>query len=75
MSKLSKINKMCKCLECGRKTHSSIDSDVDVQLCRGCKDSAEMEAAHNDGRHDDRPRKKCLCCNLAINHIQGRDYD
>lgn len=56
------FNVMVACRMCGKQTHSSIDGCNGLDLCRPCREEAEMENAHYDGNHEDAPEKDCKLC-------------
>ena len=68
-NRFSNLNTLCNCLVCGKRTHSSIDGDLDIQLCRKCYDEANMENEHSDGHHDDKPNPKCIDCQKKLSQI------
>lgn len=43
------INALCNCRCCNKRTHSSIDGNVGIELCRRCYDSASEYNIHQDG--------------------------
>ena len=45
------VNMMVSCRCCGLQTHSSIDGNRDINLCRVCYESAGLMDAHEDGDH------------------------
>ena len=55
-------NQICKCRVCGKRTHSSIDGNMDIQLCRRCLTNSEHENSHLDGHHEDGKQKGCPLC-------------
>lgn len=61
-TKFSKLNTLCDCRICGKKTHSSIDGDLDIQLCRKCYTEAGLENEHADGLHSGIVKKNCPQC-------------
>lgn len=56
------FNTVVECRGCGKKTHSSIDGCLDLDLCRKCYDAANMENAHFDGHHADAAHPDCEHC-------------
>ena len=51
------------CTDCHRKLNSSNTSTHhQPDLCDDCYDLAGLEAAHQDGDHDDTPDTECLLC-------------
>jgi len=61
--KFSKSNRLCICRECGKKTHSSIDGNIDINLCKSCLEKAYMENDHSDGHHE-KFNSRCYGCRL-----------
>lgn len=47
---------------CGNKTHSTIDGCSGLDLCRSCRESAELENEHFDGHHEATPVQNCPHC-------------
>lgn len=60
-AKFSGLNKLCKCGCCGMKTHSSIDGNVGIELCRTCYESAGLQNEHSDRGHATR-KDDCPSC-------------
>jgi hypothetical protein len=58
-------NRLTNCRVCGKRTHSSIDGNVGIALCRACYEDAGMENEHSDGHHDDAPHPDCTDCQYA----------
>ncbi len=51
---LSTLNQMCNCEMCGKRTHSSIEGNVDIRLCKEClykayKSNEHLNDEHNEG--------------------------
>lgn len=63
MAKFNKHNTLAKCRVCGKLTHSSIDGNLDIELCRECYDDAGDENEHND-THDGNV-EGCKYCDAA----------
>jgi hypothetical protein len=61
---LSRSNTMVTCRSCKKLTHSTIDGMTGLDLCRPCREEAEMENEHNDGYHET-PNDKCPDCTNA----------
>lgn len=40
------------CLECGKRTRRTVDSNIGDEFCRACIDAGEHENAHNDNAKD-----------------------
>lgn len=59
---LSRGNVMATCRGCGKLTHSSVDGNSGIALCRPCLDAAGMENEHADGHHADAPHYACPSC-------------
>jgi hypothetical protein len=47
------VNRLVECRSCGKQTHSNLDGCEGLDLCRPCREEAEMENEHNDGYHID----------------------
>ena len=81
--KLSKTNKMATCRGCGKRTHSSIQGDVGIGLCRACYEDAGDENEHSDNHSKDEPVAGCRFCvqpepkaALPGEHVlDGTDWD
>lgn len=61
-NQFSSTNKIAKCRVCGKLTHSSINGDMSIELCRPCYDAAGVENEHLDGHHEGSPKKGCPNC-------------
>jgi len=62
LNKFSRLNKVVQCRCCGKRTHSSIDGCVGIELCKVCLDSGGMENEHNDYGHKEKVAD-CPVCN------------
>lgn len=56
------MNKMVTCRGCGKRTHSSINGNLGINLCRDCYDDAGQENEHNDTHDPDDPQANCKYC-------------
>ena len=57
-------NVLVKCRMCGKLTHSTIDGCSGLDLCRPCRELAELENEHFDGYHT-APNANCPHCHKA----------
>lgn len=55
-----------RCIDCHRVLNSAnatVDTSTIDRMCDDCYDLAGLEAAHQDGDHDDAADADCLMCN------------
>ncbi len=57
-------NTLCACRGCGKRTHSSIDGNLDIRLCRECYEANLCENDHLDGHPENNgePVRECKHC-------------
>lgn len=73
LNKFSSMNKICKCRDCGKATHSAIDGNIGIELCRDCLEKAELENDHSDGRHENQKHSNCPSCKLEDSKMNNSD--
>lgn len=62
------MNRMVDCRCCGKRTHSSIDGCLGIELCRVCFDSAGVENEHSDYGHSTKQADCPTCSGLDCMH-------
>lgn len=59
-------NSKPRCLDCHHvltAANATIDTSPINRMCDDCYDLAGLEAAHQDGEHEDQANADCLLCN------------
>jgi len=55
-------NRLARCRCCGNLTHSTMDGQLDIRMCRVCLESSGQENAHSDGGGHDPFNPACPTC-------------
>lgn len=69
--KLSFLNRMTNCRICGKRTHSSIQGCVGIELCAACLKQAGLKNDHSDNGHPT-PVANCPTCHPEIDRARLR---
>ncbi len=62
-------NRLCKCICCGKNTHSNTGHISDVELCPVCLRSAEQVNSHSDNGHEKIERGCPTCQDVDCLHF------
>lgn len=61
-SRFSPMNRVTTCRLCKKRTHSSMQGMIGLDLCRSCLDECDQENTHNDYHSQKQPTKGCTYC-------------
>lgn len=64
-NRFSRFNQPVECRVCHRMTTEVVDGCIGLDLCRACREAAEMENEHSDGHHEGAPHADCPDCRAA----------